>query len=173
MKKVAVRAGKARYASQSDILNAFRRIMQALRLAAVQTHAETGISAAQLFVLSQLDQADALSINELAQATVTDRSSVADVVERLAQRRLVRRTASREDRRRAEIRLTAAGRALLKKAPAAPTSLLLEGLSGLSESEVRDLAVGLTRLCEVLGLEHETPAMLFERPRAPAARGGE
>lgn len=155
---------------EPEILNSFRRILQALRLAAVQTQAATGISAAQLFVLSQLESAGALSINELAQATMTDRSSVADVVDRLAERRLVRRSASAEDRRRAEVRLTAAGRNLLRRAPSAPTTLLLDGLSGLSTTEVHSLSAGLARLCEELGLTEEAPGMLFERPRVTAKR---
>jgi DNA-binding MarR family transcriptional regulator len=161
-------AVRSRY--EPEILNSFRRILKALRLAAVQTHAATGISAAQLFVLSQLESGGALSINELAQATMTDRSSVADVVDRLVERRLVRRSASAEDRRRAEVRLTAQGRALLRRAPSAPTTLLLDGLAGLTASEVQVLSAGLARLCEELGLTEQAPEMLFEQPRGSASR---
>lgn len=152
-------------AGHAEILDAFRRILQALRLAAVQTHAQTGISAAQLFVLSQLADRGTLSIKELAQATMTDRSSVADVVDRLAQRRLLRRSPDPADRRRAVVRLTPAGRALLKRAPAAPTKLLLDGLAGLNQREIRALSTTLVRLCEELGLNEGLPQMLFERVR--------
>ena len=159
------RAGRAVY--EPEILNAFRRILQALRQSAGRTHAQTGISSAQLFVLSQLQGADSLSIKELAQATMTDRSSVADVVDRLAERKLVRRSASREDRRRAEVRLTARGRALLQKAPRAPTEILLDGLHGLTEVELRSFAAILEKFCAELGLSEETPPMLFEPRRRP------
>jgi DNA-binding MarR family transcriptional regulator len=154
----------------AEILNAFRRILQALRVAAVQTHAETGMSAAQLFVLSQLEQRGSMSIKELAQATMTDRSSVADVVDRLADRRLLKRTLDPEDRRRAIVRLTARGQTLLRGAPAAPTSLLLEGLDGLNQTEIRALATTLTRLCDELGLHDAAPQMLFERVRGAGKR---
>jgi DNA-binding MarR family transcriptional regulator len=152
-------------AERAEILNAFRRILQALRLAAVQTHVETGMSAAQLFVLSQLDQNGSMSIKDLAQATMTDRSSVADVVDRLAARRLLKRTLDPDDRRRAIVRLTPKGQALLRGAPAAPTSLLLDGLHGLNHAEIQALATGLSRLCDELGLADAAPQMLFERVR--------
>jgi DNA-binding MarR family transcriptional regulator len=155
---------------ESEVVNAFRRLLQALRQASVQTQAETGISAAQLFVLSQLQNAPSLSINELARLTMTDRSSVADVVERLTERKLVRRSPSLQDRRRADVRLTAAGRALLRKAPPAPTALLLGGLAHLSLAEVRTLAAGMKRLCEELGLTDEQPEMLFEASSARTQR---
>jgi DNA-binding MarR family transcriptional regulator len=147
---------------EPEIVNSFRRILQALRLAAVQTQGQTGISAAQLFVLSQLKEADALSINQLARATMTDRSSVADVVERLVERKLVRRAASPEDKRKADVRLTAAGRALLRRAPQPPTELLLQGLRGLKETEVKALARLLERFCAELQLADGQPPMLFE-----------
>jgi predicted transcriptional regulator len=41
------------------------------------------VSAAQLYVLRQLDRSASGSLSELARRTLTDRSSVSDVVERL------------------------------------------------------------------------------------------
>lgn len=152
------------------VLNAFRRITQALRLAAAQTQTETGISAAQLFVLTRLDQEGPHSIKDLAEATMTDRSSVADVVDRLAARRLVSRRSSREDARRAEVHITPAGRRLLSRAPEAPTAILMEGIGGLADEELRALALGLNRLCEEMGLEDGQPAMLFEPVKEKARR---
>ena len=151
------------------IVNAFRRITQALRLAAAQTQQQAAISAAQLFVLSHLEQGGPLSISELADATMTDRSSVADVVERLAVRRLVRRRASAADGRRAEIRITAAGSELLRRAPEAPTAQLIAGIKGLSEREQRSLALGLLRLCDQMGLQGTPAGMLFESAPAHGA----
>jgi DNA-binding MarR family transcriptional regulator len=178
----ARRAGSTaeRAALEPAVINAFRRITQALRAADVQTHQQAGISAAQLYVLAQLEETSPLSIGQLAEATMTDRSSVADVVDRLVARRLVRRRIAADDRRRAEVHITERGRQLLARAPQSPTMKLVEGIAGLTDSELLALATGLSRLTEEMGVMDTTAAMLFEpvertagnRKRSAAISGG-
>ena len=159
-------------------MNAIRRILRALRLAARQTQTSSGVSAAQLFVLRALAARDSASLSELAESTMTDRSSVAAVVDRLLDGGFVKRETSREDRRRASITITSAGRAMLKRAPKPPTALLMAGLEGLSPSRLHALAGGLSALSREMGLEHGPAGMLFEdgvpddaqRPRAKRRR---
>src|SRR4051812_16849283 len=112
-------------------IDAFRRILRALRLAERRTQAEAGLSAAPLFVLHALADGYETSLSELAERTMTDRSSVAAVVDRLLDAGLVVRGVSRADRRRAAIRLTAAGRAVLVRAPQPPTVLLMDAVRSL------------------------------------------
>src|SRR3982751_587504 len=85
----------------TTVLIAQRRIVRFLRLADRDVEAACDISAAQLFVLHTLVDKPAQSLSELAQRTLTDQSSVSTVVSRLVERGLVKRTASRADRRRA------------------------------------------------------------------------
>ncbi len=157
-------------ASMSAAVSSIRRIVRVLRLASQRTQAAAGISAAQLFVLQQLGDGSALSLNELADRTLTDRSSVAAVVERLQIQRLVDRTADPADRRRAAIRITPAGRRLLRDAPDAPTTALLGALKKLRPAELQALATSLGRLTEDLGASHAPPSMLFADESAAAAR---
>ena len=148
-------------------LNAFRRILQAMRVASTDVQQRTGLSAAQLFVLHFLEDGRSLSINELSEFTMTDRSSVAEAVQRLAQRRLVKRAWSSEDRRRAAVTITALGRRALERAPEVPAVWLVNGIERLSEPELEALAHGLERLTIELGIEHEQPVMLFDVERVP------
>src|ERR671938_1731164 len=67
-------------------LDAIRRLVRGLRLAARASEREAGLSAAQLFVLQQLAESPAESINELAARTLTHQSSVSVVVRRLVER---------------------------------------------------------------------------------------
>ncbi|HKP74440.1 MAG TPA: MarR family transcriptional regulator [Longimicrobiaceae bacterium] len=153
-------------------VDAVRRIFRALRNAAQQTQAQAGISAAQLFVLSSLADGAASSLTELGERTHTDRSSVADVVERLAEAGLVERYRSDRDRRRTEVRITHAGRTLLVSAPRPPTGLLIAGLKAMEDEALEALAGGLARLTREMGLEAAPAPMLFEEDeagRAPAA----
>jgi DNA-binding MarR family transcriptional regulator len=128
------------------------------------------VSAAQLFVLRALEGADDMSVSQLAEQTLTDRSSVASVVDRLIDAKLVSRVTSASDRRRAAISITAKGRNVLKKAPAAPTNMLIDGLRALSGPEIRALSASLTRLVEAMGLEKGPAYMLFEEGPKKARR---
>jgi DNA-binding MarR family transcriptional regulator len=143
-------------------MEAIRRIVRALRVAAQRTQDEAGISAAQLFVLRRLAETPATSLNDLAERTLTDRSSVADVVERLAARGLVKRAQSTVDRRRLTISLTSAGQRLLHSAPESPTAILMDALEQLSDGELTELSRSLERLTQQMGIARERSVMLFE-----------
>lgn len=147
---------------------ALRRIVRALRLAAVSVERELGISVAQLFVLEQLADGRPRSINELAEKTVTDPSTVSGVVRRLIEQRLVRRDVSPLDGRRAEISLTAAARALLERAPRAPQQALVAALVQMRDTERRSLTAGLVTLAEQLGAPEA--ALFFEDDAATRRR---
>jgi DNA-binding MarR family transcriptional regulator len=121
----------------------------------------SGISAAQLFVLQQLGADAHLSLNELAERTLTDRSSVADVVDRLVAQGLVDRTIDPKDRRRALVRITASGRRMLARAPDAPTTALIGALRSLTLAERRALALSLDRLTLALDAADEPATLLF------------
>src|SRR3954471_2852204 len=84
-------------------VDSIRRVLRALRIAARDTLATAGVSAAQLFVLRALVDGDAASLSDLAERTMTDRTSVTAVVDRLVQGGLVTKGTSDEDRRRASI----------------------------------------------------------------------
>ncbi|HET7234180.1 MAG TPA: MarR family winged helix-turn-helix transcriptional regulator, partial [Longimicrobium sp.] len=155
-----------RSAATTAAVDAVRRMFRTLRMAAQQTQQTAGISAAQLFVLSTLASGAASSLTELGERTHTDRTSVAGVVARLAAAGLVKRCRSRTDRRRMEVRITPAGRALLDRAPAPPTALLIAGMDALDDDTLASLAGGLGRLASAMGLEGAPAPMLFEEDEA-------
>lgn len=146
----------------SESVDAFRRILRALRLAATKTQMVAGVSAAQLFVLRALQDGTEASLSDIASRTMTDRSSVAAVVDRLVEAELVERGTSGADRRRAAITITTAGRKVLRRAPEPPTSLLVAGLRQIDEAQRRALAEGLRALTDAMGLSEQEAGMLFE-----------
>ena len=147
-----------------------RRILRELRVAAGATQKRSGISAAQLYVLQALADGSEASLSEIAARTLTDRTSVAAVVERLAEAQLVSRQTASSDRRRAAITITRAGRALLKRAPLAPAARLVAGLDALHDRELQTLAEGLVSLARAMGVGDQPPGMLFEDPPRPARK---
>jgi MarR family transcriptional regulator, lower aerobic nicotinate degradation pathway regulator len=149
-----------------------RRLVRVLRLAAQRTQLVSGLSAAQSFVLEQLGEAGRLSMNELASRTMTDRSSVADVVDRLNEQGLVDRDVDPADRRRASVRITPSGRRRLARAPEAPGTALIAALRKLKPRDRATLARSLVLLNLALGASDEPASFLFadERGKTPPRR---
>ena len=164
MARPSAKAQRAQNAQRAA--DSLRRIIRVLRLAARRT-TRTGVTSAQLYVLSCLSTDSAGSLNDLAQRTLTDRSSVATVVDRLVERGLVTSAPDPEDRRRSVIRITARGRAILKDAPESATAQLLGGLGALDEAELASLAAALERLVSAMGLAATPPDFLFSEDEGP------
>jgi DNA-binding MarR family transcriptional regulator len=151
-----------RASSVRVVMDALRRVVRALRLTARDAERRAGISGAQLFVLQNLCDQPATSLNELADRTLTDQSSVSVVVKRLVARKLVARKASSVDARRVELSLTPAGRRLLARCPEPTQARLVASLRGLGGKQLADITRGLTALVGVMGIEDAAPRMLFD-----------
>jgi DNA-binding MarR family transcriptional regulator len=145
-------------------LDAFRRIVQVLRTRSRETERLVGLSGAQLFALQTLAARPGMSVNELAAATFTHQSSVSVVVQRLVDRRLVAKVASRDDRRRAQLAVTDAGAALLRRSPEPVQDRLIAAILGLNEPLRRALAAALTDVAQKIGAPGRAE-MFFEDVR--------
>jgi DNA-binding MarR family transcriptional regulator len=151
------------------VLDSIRRIVHALRLFDRDVEKHLGLSAAQVFVLQNLDENRPISINELADRTHTHQSSVSVVVEKLAQKQLVRRSRSEKDARRMEISLTASGQKIIASAPPAAQERLIAALAAFPKSRRKKLGQLLGELIYHTGIEQQPPALFFE-DRHPAKR---
>jgi DNA-binding MarR family transcriptional regulator len=145
-----------------EVLDAIRRIVQALRESSRAAEKGVGLSGAQLFVLQTLAESPGLSLNELAERTRTHQSSVSAVVARLAGERFVQRGRSRGDARRAEIRLSARGRARLVRAPRAAQERLVAIVDTMPPRDRARLARMLQLVVRGMALPQRRPAMFFE-----------
>lgn len=143
-------------------VDAFRRILRELRLHARKAELATGLSPSQAFVLATIAQRPGASVNEIADATMTDRSSAAAVLDRLVERGHVVRQQSQRDRRRAEFTITASGRRAMRHAPTPPTVALVNGIRALSRTQANELAKNLTALTRAMGIGDEPAGMLFD-----------
>ena len=143
-------------------MNAVRSIVRAQRINTRAVELKMGISLAQLFVLQQLAERSADSLNELAERTATHQSSVSVVVRRLVERGLVSRTASANDRRRIEIEVTPAGRELLAGAPPTVSMELMAALRRMPRTDREQLADLLERWLREAKIDFTSPPMLGE-----------
>lgn len=146
----------------SRAMNAVRSIVRALRVNTRSIELKLGISLAQLFVLEQLAEKPAESLNELADRTATHQSSVSVVVRRLVERGFVSRSASPTDKRRVHIVLTRAGEEVLRGAPPTVQHDLIEGMKRLRAEQRATLADLLETWVQSSGIDLAAPPMMFE-----------
>ena len=150
--RVAARRGVTRGVAEpsTEVLDALRAVARELRVSGRSSEQRLGLHPAQLHALQQLAERPARSLAELAERTHTDPSSVSVVVQRLVERGLVVRTPASDDRRRTELSATAAGRALVRRAPESTTRRMERALSSMGERDTAALARTLTALAKGL-----------------------
>ncbi|MEO5567296.1 MAG: MarR family winged helix-turn-helix transcriptional regulator [Gemmatimonadaceae bacterium] len=143
-------------------MDAIRAVVRALRINTRAIELEIGISLAQLFVLQQVAERPADSLNDLAARTATHQSSVSVVVRRLVDRGLVTRNSSAADKRRIQIAVTPAGQALLVGAPMTIQARLMSALETLGGADRKQLGDLLTRWVDAAGISDASPPMMGE-----------
>src|ERR1051325_5444599 len=143
------------------ILDSIRRVVRLLRLSDRAAQTEVGLSGAQLFVLQELFRSPSLSLNELAERTRTDQSSVSVVVTRLVDSGLVTRDRDTRDARRLVLNLTKSGRSAVQKAPGVAQERIIEIVEKLSAAERKRFAESFEHLVTELGGEPGAAPMLF------------
>jgi DNA-binding MarR family transcriptional regulator len=152
------------------VLDALRKFVRALRVASRAAEKKSGLSGAQVFVLQKLADGNAVSLNELAARTLTHQSSVSVVVQRLVERRLIRRRPSNADKRRIELSLTAKGLKMTRDCHDLAQDRLIRALREMPRTQRSQTAALLDDLLARAGL-YSTPAPLFlEEDNATAPR---
>lgn len=160
-------AGTSPAEDVTRVMNSLRALVRALRISTRAVEKEIGISGAQLFVLQQLLEAPARSVNDLAERTSTHQSSVSTVVSRLVDRGLVRREPSVDDGRRMEISITDRGRRLVESAPLTAQMRMQRAMRRLDPGQLTALAEGLEVLVRESGFAGEPVPMFFEDEGGP------
>lgn len=123
------------YELEAQIGHLLRRAHQratSLFLASMQEHQ---LTPTQWAALVKLSDEDALSQNHLGRLTAMDPATIQGVIRRLAARNLICRAEDQNDRRRAVLRLTDQGRALVDQLFATAAGVSRETLSPLSAEE--------------------------------------
>ncbi len=146
----------------APVFNTLRRLVHSMHVASRETERQLGVTGAQLFVLTQLHATPSLSINALAERTMTHQSTVSVVVRRLVRRKLVKKVRAADDSRRVELTLTPAGSALLRRAPEVMQVRLARAIESLSEEDRVALERGLGHLLTELGGADSHAPMFFE-----------
>jgi DNA-binding MarR family transcriptional regulator len=124
-----------------------RAALQASRITGERL-GEAGVKRKHFSVLATLDEAGPLSQAAIGRRLGLDRSDLHAIVGDLERDQLIERARDPEDRRRNTVRLTAKGRAALKRLDARVQAAQDDLLAPLSAAERKQLTALLTRVVE-------------------------
>lgn len=128
------------------MVRTLRRLFKAIHEYSKAIHRRTGLSGPQVWAMSLLRDHPGLSLGALAEKMFAHPSTVSGVVDRLEDRRAVRRSVDREDRRGVRLHLTPAGRRLVRRSPPPVQVGLRRALLAMPASRLRSLRRSLERI---------------------------
>lgn len=143
-----------------SILDMCRQLVSVLHTASKSSEKLLGLSAAQLFVLQKMSDGEVRSLNELAALTYTHQTSVSVVVKKLVGKKLLSSRPAKDDARRLELRITAAGKKKLQGAPEPIQEKLLRGIKAMPANEAQELERLLLKMLSDFE-QSQQPAQLF------------
>jgi len=111
------------------------------------------VSAPQLNCLLSLYENGPLPPSQIAKHIMVKSSTVTGIVDRLEQKGLVKRFRNSPDRRIITIELTDSGKNLAKNAPPPIQQKIIDGLKKLSEDELDQIILPLTKLTDMLDVQ--------------------
>ena len=121
------------------VLQQFRFVFKSVKKHFQWVEQETGISGSQLWALAQIGAAPGLRVTELARALVVHQTTASNLIDKLVQRKLVRRERKREDQRVVQLFLTQRGEAVIAQAPKPYEGVLPDALMRLPQAELARL----------------------------------
>jgi DNA-binding MarR family transcriptional regulator len=141
-------AGRPSIQPKHGIIRLINRVRVELIDALDRELSQFDISAAQLIVLASVADREADSASGLCKNISYDPGAMTRMIDRLQQKGLVRRVPNADDRRAANLELTAAGRALYPQLIAAKETVQMQFLRGFGAEDVRLLEKLLNRMLE-------------------------
>lgn len=139
-----------RYNNIREIIYLIRRLMQAGYLYTKELNKKYNISAPQLNCLLALHENGPLPPSQIARHVMVKSSTVTGIIDRLEQKKLVRRLRNSPDRRFITVELTEEGEALAHNAPPPIQQTIVDGLKKLSQEENEQIIHDLTLLTKML-----------------------
>ena len=127
--------------------------MQAGELYTKELNKVYNISSAQLNCLLSLHEDGPLPPSQIAKLIMVNSSTVTGIIDRLEHKGLVKRKRISTDRRVITVELTKNGKVLAENAPPPVQYKIFDGLSKLSEKEIKNISNTLLKLTDMLDVQ--------------------
>ncbi len=122
-----------------EVLGLFRIIFKSAGKHFEEIEKSVGVSGAQLWALSEIANAENLTVNGLAKAMSLHQSTTSNLLEKLESRGLVVKLRSTQDRRVVVLQATSSGQAALAQAPGPLRGILPDALMRMGRDELMTL----------------------------------
>ena len=136
------------------ILSAIRRIIRAVDIHSRKLNSEFRITTPQMICLYELLRNGGITLSGLAKTVSLNISTVNGIVDRLETKGLLTRQRSDVDRRKVLLRITDAGRQIIREAPSLLQDKLSDELQKLPELEQVTIAMSLERIVALMEVQH-------------------
>ena len=145
----------------SKIIDDIRRVFQVINEQSKRVKRKTGLTGPQLWTMKTIGELSPLRVSDLAKRLYLHPATVVGILNRLELQGLIRRIRTTDDRRVVNVELTAAGNALLCKAPQVAQGLLVTGLEELPAEKLQVISAGLQELVSILGAQALPPQLML------------
>jgi DNA-binding MarR family transcriptional regulator len=129
-----------------DIVDAIRRLIRSVYRDSQKISRRFGLTGSQSAVMRNLLAEGPLSSAALSRKLYVTAANITGIVDRLEKRRLVKRIRQTGDRRVTMIGLTESGKTLAQKLPDPFENRMIEALSRMEASDVRNLGAALHQI---------------------------
>lgn len=142
------------------ILKQMRVVVRAAQQHSAWIEKQCGVTGAQLWLMQELEEAGGLRVGELARRLAIHQTTTSNLLDSLVKRELVEKSRDPDDQRAVIVSLSAAGSALLVRAPKPARGLLPEALMHMTPQAMQQLSGGLQSLIDCIETADEEFAML-------------
>ncbi|POZ53273.1 MarR family winged helix-turn-helix transcriptional regulator [Methylovulum psychrotolerans] len=142
-----------------EVLKQFRLIFKATQQHSLWVETQCGVSSAQLWMLWELSKQPGLRVTELAKVLSIHHSTASNLLDKLAKKKLIQKERASADQRVVTVTLTAAGEALMAKAPAPPQGILQHAIFALPENALKALNEHLDMLVKEMAIKDDEATM--------------
>ena len=140
--------------TEKETIQYFRLIFQAIQRHSNYVEKQFGVSASQLWAMTELSMQPGLRVSDIAERLSIKNATSSNMLDKIQKKELVERKRESEDQRVVRLYLTDKGRQLLKKSNVPTQGAVLSGLGLMSEKDVNKLHGALSALVEKM-LHHE------------------
>lgn len=133
-----------------EVLTSLRRVIRAIDLHSKQLVKTASVTGPQLRLLQLIASEQSATSRELADAMSLSQATVTSILDRLESRALIERVRSQTDKRKVHPQLTAAGKAILDKAPAPLQDSFVHKFDALQSWEQHMIIASLQRVAEMM-----------------------
>ena len=134
----------------NEVLICLRRIIQSIDLHSRFLVREVGLTGPQLIILQTIGRSGEITAGEIARAISLSQATVTGVLDRLEKRGFILRQRDALDRRRINVTISQAGKALLVKSPPLMQQDFIDHFTNLQEWEQTMILCALQRIASMM-----------------------